>query len=142
MVLPTTRWTSDMAIQYAESWQELRRLNRIERWVLATAVPGIVLFTSLAKLVGIDFAAPFIVGAWFIALWVSGQRALSFKCPRCEHRFFVRRGFRNGLASKCLNCGLPKWEPEGQSPEEFARETAADDPDDPAIGEQWKGPPS
>ncbi|HRX83608.1 MAG TPA: hypothetical protein P5572_01165 [Phycisphaerae bacterium] len=46
------------------------------------------------------------VGAGLVAFVVLGIHCAWSKCPRCSRRFFIRDGFGNAFASKCLNCGL------------------------------------
>ena len=44
---------------------------------------------------------------WMIALAHRSAAA----CPRCGSSFFLRRGFRNPFARRCVNCGLAIWSP-------------------------------
>ena len=54
---------------------------------------------------------PFIVlgASWFIAALFTGAKVQRLKCPRCGELFFFGTTYKNEFASRCLNCGLPKW---------------------------------
>jgi hypothetical protein len=47
--------------------------------------------------------------SWVFAFAVASVRATRFPCPRCGKRFFVGQ-WHNPLASKCMHCGLPKYQ--------------------------------
>ena len=98
---------------YDLAWREYRRI-----WWRSAALTfsffflGTPLAAALVQILfpeaplGLRFAAmaPF-VGAAILA----GQAPIRWRCPRCGKPFHAAKGWHNGLARRCLNCGLPKW---------------------------------
>lgn len=70
----------------------------------------------LGVFLGLHFPS---LGWIFGPLWLGGSYAASipignFRCPRCGKLFFSRPvsigNYYNRFTSKCLNCGLLKWQ--------------------------------
>ena len=94
---------------YEAQWLALSRYELMHYVVwIGGAVLALVLsvhFPAMTMVFGI-----FWMGGFFAAGVPSGN----FCCPRCGKKFFSRpdaTGNRyNRFTSKCLNCGLPKWQ--------------------------------
>ncbi len=76
----------------------------IFKWLIA---PILICFVIFPK------AGPVLIPLLILCLFVS--LPTWFSCPRCNQPFFSKLiigpfGYYNVFASKCLNCGLPKWE--------------------------------
>lgn len=88
-------------------------LRRYEALFYITWIGGVFLALAL----GLIFRS---IGNLFGFLWLAGSYAAgipsgNFLCPRCGKRFFSRPisigNYYNSFTNKCLNCGLPKWQP-------------------------------
>jgi hypothetical protein len=70
--------------------------------------PAVLGFAALVLRVG-DSPTPIwaFEATWLGALALTSALGLSFRCPRCAKRFFVR-GLRSRVRERaCLHCGLP-----------------------------------
>src|SRR5579862_9279133 len=91
--------------EYVEAWKDYRRRRQLYAiCFLSLPIVGGCLFL-------LQYAVAFaIIGAtWLISTLVSMVRFASFRCPRCRKRFFSSSFTNNPFATKCMNCGLPKW---------------------------------
>jgi hypothetical protein len=95
---------------YSAQWLEYKRRRRLSWFIVLTYIPGVLLIEIFSSLV-LQSEQPAYVAAfiWMIAVVISGNRVISWKCPRCGKPFFATWFFKNPFAWKCLNCGLPKW---------------------------------
>jgi hypothetical protein len=103
---------------YAEQWDNYRK-RLLMFWsillggFLFVAVVGIL----LSQVLPANMADPIIYAmcvAWMLAYAVAGIRLTSWRCPRCRKEYFVGAILVNQLASRCLHCGLKKWD-EGET---------------------------
>jgi len=53
---------------------------------------------------------------WMVVTSLAGSRTIRFPCPRCGNWFFRTTWRYNGLARRCLHCGLPKSEDAERDP--------------------------
>ena len=88
--------------EYAAAWQDLERREKVALVLLLGTVPGI----PVLILVGIPSSVA--VGTWFFLLTIALSWFFSFRCPRCDNRFFASWWINDPLAVRCLHCELPK----------------------------------
>jgi hypothetical protein len=69
--------------------------------VFGLALAGMTLSETTANALGFAWLAAFAFGA---------LRFSRFPCPRCRQPFFRARWHGNPLATKCMHCGLPKYQ--------------------------------
>jgi DNA-directed RNA polymerase subunit RPC12/RpoP len=103
------------------NWSRLKRLERIELVSIVTLIPGSYILNALLERIGLPSMLGYSTSIWFATVFILDIVVMSFRCPRCERKFFYRTLFKNRITSKCVHCGLPKWAYEGQSPEQFKR---------------------
>jgi len=127
-----------MNVSYLDQWKYLKKIERLELWLFCLSIPGVIVLSILSKKIGLNISSGIIVFFCVAALFATDLAVLRFKCPRCQESFFRNRYVRNGFTKKCMHCSLPKWTPNGMSPEKYAEKS---DPDDSVIGDQWKRPP-
>jgi ribosomal protein L37E len=58
-----------------------------------------------------DWLWPVAMLPWMVAAIVKSQGAIRVPCPRCGKPFNSTSWSYNGLARRCMHCGLPKWAP-------------------------------
>lgn len=99
---------------YTEQWNEYRKRRFVFWCVLLGVTPFVFLSGCLLDQilpVGVSNPAVFaLVGASLLAYTVAGIRLTFWRCPRCQKHYFVGAILVNQLASRCLHCGLEKWE--------------------------------
>jgi hypothetical protein len=90
---------------YVEAWKDYRR--RRQMYAISFLSFPLVGFVAISLQSAVAFV---VIGAtWLIFSIVSMIRFGTFRCPRCQKRFFSTSFTNNPFAAKCLNCGLPKW---------------------------------
>jgi len=103
---------------YAEQWNEYRT-RRFMFWCVSLGgVPFVGLCWYLQdQIFPGSVSSPVSLApaiAVVLAYGVAGIRLTSWRCPRCRKEYFVRGILVNQLASRCLHCGLNKWD-EGET---------------------------
>jgi hypothetical protein len=94
--------------EHVEAWARLRRLMLVQGFLIFGFAPA-VLGLAHGVLRFTDSALPiYAFGlAWLAALAWNSALGLSFRCPRCAQRFFLR-GLRSHVRRRvCAHCGLP-----------------------------------
>lgn len=87
-------------------WADLRRRERILRYVAVSFAPGFLLLLWAINLVRPDVPQEFalwVVGIWVAAFVAASLYQQSFRCPRCSSPFFKRS---NSHSRSCAHCGL------------------------------------
>jgi hypothetical protein len=69
-----------------------------------------VLGISLTALLHAEVPFAVIGGVWILSFLATSLRLSFFKCPRCNEWFSSTCLSRNPFASRCVHCGLPKWQ--------------------------------
>ena len=94
----------------ASTWADYRIRARLF-WLLLLVGPFVALVTAELWLIehyglhGLVWS----LAAWLGALLLAAWHWQSFRCPRCERRFFERRPLLLALrARRCINCMLSK----------------------------------
>jgi len=94
---------------HRRAWAQLRRLMIAQGILILGFVPAVLGFAFAVLRPGSgDSMLPIYVfeAAWLGALATTSALGLSFRCPRCAKRFFVR-GLRSRVRERvCLHCGL------------------------------------
>jgi hypothetical protein len=91
-------------------WEDYRERRRLFWFSLLVCFPCFpVIGIPLWLLFQSDVPISILAGAWLTLFVVAGTRLGSFPCPRCGRPFFKTWWYNNGLATRCLHCGLPKW---------------------------------
>lgn len=94
----------------SEERDGLRKIRRLRFWTwffIVSYVPGVWLIRQFThdRLA----LAPFVL-VWMIGVVACASRAAFSRCPRCKNYYHSTHGaasFRNLLARKCGDCGLP-----------------------------------
>jgi len=98
------------AFDFATAWEDYRRRRR---WFYGVWLGGflvIALLLSILSKLRLDNLAFYILGpGWIIAFILAACRVQSFRCPRCQQRFFATSWYYNSFARRCVHCGLRKW---------------------------------
>jgi hypothetical protein len=96
--------------QAAPTWADYRKRARLF-WLLLLLGPVAALAAGafwLVEHIGLH-GLGWPLGAWLVALLAAARHWQSFRCPRCERRFFNRRPLLLPLlAKRCVNCLLPR----------------------------------
>ena len=99
---------------YAEQWKEYRKRRFMFWCVLLGGVPFVGLCGYiLDQILPVRVSNPAMLAlgsALLLTYGVAGVRLTSWRCPRCRKEYFVRGILVNQLASRCLHCGLEKWD--------------------------------
>ena len=109
-----TYQAGELAMNYDDQWQSLRRRSRLWWCLFLGLIPTIILVGFAMDLVSPGLAArsdpSIFFGAWMVAFLTATIYWGEFRCPRCGKRFFrTRLGGVNGFARHCPHCGLRKW---------------------------------
>jgi hypothetical protein len=96
-------------IPYEQQWREYRRLQRLALGLWLGWIPfGAVVF-ALTSSFRPEILTVGLLSAWMAVFVIAGMREGNFRCPRCGRKFFSKKWYHNGWASRCLHCQLPKW---------------------------------
>jgi len=83
----------------------IRKRRRMVWTIWLTYLPvGCLSMVLLPKIAG------YVIGVWFVAFLVSGQRLQNVRCPRCGHRYVATFQWRNPWTERgvcCAHCKLP-----------------------------------
>jgi hypothetical protein len=98
---------------YSAAWRDLKKRRLIAWGMFLGFVPsGFATFfligLPLSFLTGIrpDYFFYPISISWMLMIWIAGQRAMTFRCPRCQQRFFAARWYYNVFARRRVHCKL------------------------------------
>jgi hypothetical protein len=95
---------------YSYPWKKYRRLSRLSWIIVLTYAPGVLIIGGILYAVSGSETPIYVVAImWMLAVVISGNRVIGWKCPRCGKSFFTAWFIRNPFAIKCFHCGLPKW---------------------------------
>jgi hypothetical protein len=96
---------------YTSRWEDYRK-RRL--WFFGAWLGGLliayVLGISLTALLHSELPFPVMGGVWMLSFIVTSLRLSYFRCPRCNEWFFSTFFSHNPFASRCVHCGLPKWQ--------------------------------
>ncbi len=100
--------------RYYSQWADYRR-RELMVVGLGLALLFVLVGTFLLKpLVGEDRSFLVLFVVWAICALVVSNFALFWHCPRCGKPFHIDFGrVSSSFATKCVHCGLPKWNPDG-----------------------------
>lgn len=96
---------------YEKNWAEYRKRRKLFWIIFLTYLPGVAIIGApLGQLFKSETSYLIVAIIWMCAFAVSGLRFSFWKCPRCEKCFSLRWHSSNPFTSRCLHCGLAKWE--------------------------------
>ena len=96
---------------YYLNWLNYRQRNRrvIQAYIFSSFL--ILLAMAFNRCVWLSFVVLSLV------LFVFGNYAIFWPCPRCRKPFHIDFGrLLDAFSSKCVHCGLPKWSPDDKNP--------------------------
>lgn len=95
---------------YRRQWNEYRHYRELT----LIALVGLLPFGALVRFVAVRSGVPWIfmllMFGWLVFLSYGASGMGSFRCPRCEKRFFQTWWYRTfPFGRKCVHCGLQKF---------------------------------
>jgi hypothetical protein len=95
-------------------WIEYRRRGFLIFWVIVALPAVLVLALLLRPVLGENRAFFVFFILWVLCLVAAANYATFWRCPRCKKPYHIDYGrIANGLSTRCVHCGLPKWSPDG-----------------------------
>ena len=91
-------------------WRSFELSEQIIRALLLGSIPvGLIVGLPIYIFIGSPKPLIALLLLWIFALVIVGVVHNNLSCPRCGKPFFHTNWSTNSTASKCVNCGFPKW---------------------------------
>lgn len=96
---------------FDELWQEYRKRRNLALLAFFGYTPVVLLF-AVVTIRLFHITTPTFIAAftWMAFYTIAVIRIQTFRCPRCGEWFFAKWWYHNIFATRCLHCGLRKYE--------------------------------
>jgi hypothetical protein len=95
--------------KYIDAWRRYRTWACLRLIAFLGYMPFVIAVLGGSRSSGDPSVGSALVLVWFLFFGVTVVGAGTFRCPRCNNRFFYTWFWSNPLTSRCLHCRLPKW---------------------------------